>query len=410
MRALAAALALALVLATPLAAQGPAVWRSVDAATGRIVDLASLEQLARDFPDSTSVRLRLLNAQLSVGEGEAALASLTWLRERGHVFSQPGQAQIPQLIGAAHADTARGLLLPAAEVIAASTVFDMVQAEAGLIESVLVADNGMVAMATSVSRRAVFVRSGGGDWTAFPIVGAQSLSGLASAADSTRGWITSADLDGSPGNAGGFTGIFEVTGDLGNPNRIAAPPGVKVSDLAAGPDGTVYASDPEGGGIYRASLGAAELSVLVSPGALRSPQGLAASADGRRLYVSDYRYGLAVIDLATGAVSRLASDVAVALDGIDGLWRHGEELIAVQNGTSPMRIVALRLSDDGNRIVGHRTLEQAHPDWSEPLGGSIVAGTLYYVGNGQWERFDKGALKLGLSPLPTEIRRLPLDP
>ena len=150
--------------------------------------------------------------------------------------------------------------------------------------------------------------------------------------------------------------------------------------------------------------------MLVAPGTLRSPQGLVVSADGQRLYASDYRYCLAVVDLASGAVSRLASDLAVALDGIDGLWRHGEELIAVQNGTSPMRIIALRLSHDGMRIVGHRTLEQAHPDWSEPLGGSIAAGAIYYVGNGQWERFDKGALKPDLAALPTQIRRLPLDP
>lgn len=402
--------ALALVLAMPLAAQGPAPWRSVDAATGRIADLAGLERLARDFPDSTSVRLRLLNAQISAGESEAALASLAWLRERGHVFSKAAQAQIPQLIGAANADTARGLLLPSAEVIAASTVFDTVQAEAGLIESVLVADNGMEAMATSVSRRAVFVRSGGEDWTEFPVAGAQSLSGIASAADSGRGWIASSDLDGSPGNAGGFTGIFEVTDDLGNPRRIAAPAGVKVSDLAGGPDGTVYASDPEGGGIYRAPAGAAELRALLAPGTLRSPQGLALSADGQRLYASDYRYGLAVIDLASRAVSRLAADHAVALDGIDGLWQHGGELIAVQNGTSPMRIIALRLSGDGSRIVGHRTLEQAHPDWTEPLGGSIAAGALYYVGNGQWERFEQGAPRPDMPALPTQIRRLPLDP
>jgi hypothetical protein len=408
MRALAAALAL--VLAMPLAAQGPAAWRNVDAATGQIIEVAALERLASDFPDSTSVRLRLFSAQLSAGKAEAALASLAWLRERGHVFSQRAQAQIPELIGAAHAEATRALLLPVAEVIAASTVFDEIQAEAGLIESVLVADNGMEAMATSVSRRSVFVRSGSQDWAAYKIADAQALSGIASAADSSRGWIASANIDGSPAKTAGFTGLFELTGDFAKLRRIAAPSGVKVSDIAAGPHGTVYASDPEGGGIYRAPAGATELSVLVAPGTLRSPQGLAVSADGRRLYVSDYRYGVAMIDLSSGAATRLASDVAVALDGIDGLWRHGEELIAVQNGTSPMRIIALRLSGDGLRIVGHRTLEQAHPDWTEPLGGSVAAGSLYYVGNGQWERFDRGVLKRDLRPQPTQIRRLPLAP
>lgn len=408
MRAVAAALAL--VLAAPLGAQAPAAWRAVDAATGRIADVAGLEQLARDFPDSTSVRLRLLNAQLEAGEGEAALASLAWLREHGHVFSKGAQARIPALLGAEHAEAARALLLPAAEVIAGSAIFDEVQAGAGLIETVFVAENGMEAIATSVSRRAVFVRSGGEEWTAYDIPGAQSLSGIAAAPDGTKGWIASANIDGSPDDPAGFTGLFELTGDYDKLRRIPAPAGVKVSDLAAGPDGTVFASDPEGGGIYRAQAGATALSVLVAPGTLRSPQGLAVSSDGQRLYVSDYRYGLAVVDLSSGAVFRLASDVPVALDGIDGLWRHGDALIAVQNGTTPMRIIALRLSPDGLRIVGRRVLEQAHPDWTEPLGGSVAAGVLYYVGNGQWDRFDKGQPKPDTPSIATQIRRLPLEP
>ena len=65
MRALAAALVLA--LAAPLGAGELPAWRAVDAATGAIADVAGLEQLARDFPDSTSVRLRLFNAQLAAG-------------------------------------------------------------------------------------------------------------------------------------------------------------------------------------------------------------------------------------------------------------------------------------------------------------------------------------------------------
>ena len=406
MRTLAATLAL--LLAAPLAAEESPAWRAVDASTGQIADVAGLEQLARDFPDSASVRLRLFNAQLAAGNGEGALASLVWLKARGHVFSTRAQAQIPELIGASFAEAARGLLLLSAEVIVASTVFDTVQAEAGLIETVYVAPNGMEAMATSVSQRAVFVRSGGDDWDANAIADAHALSGIAAAPDAGSGWIASANIDGSPDDPARFTGLFQLTGDFGKIRRVPAPQGVKVSDLAAGPDGTMYASDPEGGGIYRAAPGATELSALVSPGMLRSPQGLAVSADGARLYVSDYRYGLAMIDLARCTVTRLASDVTAALDGVDGLWLYDGELIAVQNGTSPMRISAFTLSEDGTRIIGHRVLEQAHPEWTEPLGGSIARGALYYVATGQWDRFDKGSLREGMTAVPTVIRRLPL--
>jgi hypothetical protein len=408
MKALAATLAV--LLAVPLGAEEPPAWRAVDAATGTIADVAGLEQLARDFPDSASVRLRLFNAQLEAGDGAGALASLAWLRERSHVFSERAQAQIPVLIGAAHAEAARALLLPAAEVVAASTIFDEVQAEAGLIESVFVAPNGIEALATSVSRRSVYARGPGDAWEEIATPRAYVLSGIVSAPDGRTGWIASGNIDGSPVDPGRFSGLIGLTGEPSEFRLIPAPAGVAVSDLAVGPDGTVYASDPVGGGIYRASPSAAELSALVGPGALRSPQGLAVSADGVRLYVSDYRYGLAVIDVASGALTRLSSDVPAALDGVDGLWLHGRELIAVQNGTTPMRISAFALSEDGTRIIGHRILEQAHPDWTEPLGGSVAKGALYYVATGQWDRYEQGHLRDGMTAIPSVIRRLRLAP
>ena len=61
------------------------------------------------------------------------------------------------------------------------------------------------------------------------------------------------------------------------------------------------------------------------------------------------------------------------------------------------------------RVVGHRVLEQANPKWTEPLGGSIGKGSLYYVGNGQWDRYVKGEPVPDKPALPTQIRRLSLD-
>ncbi|MFM7376955.1 MAG: SMP-30/gluconolactonase/LRE family protein [Erythrobacter sp.] len=294
------------------------------------------------------------------------------------------------------------------EAITASTVFSTLPPEAGLIESVIVTPGADGALASSVSLHTLFALAGMVEWIEIPVPQAKALSGLASAPDGDLGWVASSNIDRSAPGPDGFSGLIGLNGDMNDPLLIAAPEGVVVSDVTVGPDGTVYASDPLSGGIYRARPDAKALETLAAPDTFRSPQGLAVSADGKRLYLSDYGYGLAVIDLASGAVSRLVSDVPTALDGIDGLWLHQGELIAVQNGTSPMRIIALRLSEDGRRISGHRTLEQAHPDWTEPLGGSIADGALYYVATGQWALYDKGMLREGAKPLPTVIRRLPL--
>ena len=156
-------------------------------------------------------------------------------------------------------------------------------------------------------------------------------------------------------------------------------------------------------------MGADRLALVddLRPGLLRSPQGLVLSPDGRRLYVSDYGYGIAEVHLTTGAVVRLESDAGTMLDGIDGLypWRGG--LIAIQNGTSPRRILWLRLSADGERIAGVRVLESNHPDWGEPTLGFVRRNDFLYVADAQWERYGEGGALQGDAPLrPTTIRLL----
>ena len=407
MRLLLAAAALA--LAAPVAAKSAPEWRPVDAETGQIRDIEGLSALAEAFPDSGSVRLRLLNAQLGAGDIEGVLASLAWLKERGYVFSAGAQAQVPQLLGEEHAATASALLIPEAEVIESSRVVSEVPAEAGLIESVVNPGGGLAYAATSISHNVLMLYAPGVGWVTDAIEGVNDLSGVISEPGDDMGWAASSNLDGSEEDEPLFNGLVGLTGNRGESVLVPAPEGVALSDLSVGPDATVFASDPLNGGIYRKPPGTdASLSALVEPGTFRSPQGSALSADGDRLYVSDYRYGLAFIDIESGAVSRLPSDVPVLLDGIDGLWRHENELIAVQNGTSPMRISAFTLSEDGERIVGARVLEQAHSEWTEPLGGNLSGDTLVYVGTGQWDRYDKGVLKEGMEAIPTQIRRLNL--
>lgn len=381
----------------------------VDSETAKIADLEGLGELTRSFPDSGSVRLRLLSAQLRAGEAEAALASLSWLNERGYVFGKAAQAQIPKLVGEGYAEAAAALLITKPKVIEASEEVSRVPSEAGLIEGVLAIGDAQILAATSVTERSVWMRVAEQDWIKMVPQGASDLSGIVQDPNGQMAWVASGNLDSSDDQAAPFSGLIGLTSDPDNPKRLPTPDGATVSDLSVSNEGVVFASSPTGGGLYKKAPGALTLETLIEPGVFRSPQGSAPSEDGNRLYVSDYRYGLAIVDLASGTVSRLESDVPALLDGVDGLWLHNGELIGVQNGTSPMRISAMRLSEDGSRIIGVRILEQAHPEWTEPLGGSVAQGAFYYVANGQWDRYEKGVLKEGFDPQPTIIRRLPLD-
>ena len=176
-----------------------------------------------------------------------------------------------------------------------------------------------------------------------------------------------------------------------------------------GPDGTVYGSDPLGGGVYTAGPQDPAMTALIAPGTFRSPQGLAVRPDGRSLFVSDYPYGLAVVMLPSRLVYRVQTQLPLLLDGVDGMWLHGNELVVVQNGINPHRIMALRLGAGPGTVVAAQVLERANPDWTEPLGGAVVGDMLTYIGTGQWDRFGPGGvLNEGAEAVPAAIRQLDL--
>jgi hypothetical protein len=77
------------------------------------------------------------------------------------------------------------------------------------------------------------------------------------------------------------------------------------------------------------------------------------------------------------------------LYGIDGLYRHGKWLIAIQNAFRPHRVVALRLSDDGREIREGRILVMNHPAFDEPNLGAIDGDRFFFIANSHWNRFDR---------------------
>jgi sugar lactone lactonase YvrE len=173
--------------------------------------------------------------------------------------------------------------------------------------------------------------------------------------------------------------------------------------------GDVYASDSRGPAIYRVRAGADTLEEFLRSPLLLSAQGMAFDRDERTMYVADYARGLLRVDLATREIQPVpAADGVLAL-GIDGLYAAGPDLIGVQNGVAPYRVVRLHLDGDGRRIVSADVLERARPDYAEPTLGVVVRGALYYVANSQWEQFRED----GTIAAPGELKaplvlRLPL--
>ena len=190
----------------------------------------------------------------------------------------------------------------------------------------------------------------------------------------------------------GRTGLFRIDPATGSITRAAELPRQSarqvLGDLVIAGN-LVYTTDSLTGAIHQYDISADAYSALVEPGLLRSPQGLVLDAAGEHLYVADYPSGLFRVSLQDGAVESLPMPGRTSAYGIDGLYRHGGELIAIQNGIRPYRVVAFTLSDDGSAVTASRVLAANLPDFDEPTLGVVRDDAFYFVANSHWNRFDR---------------------
>jgi len=210
----------------------------------------------------------------------------------------------------------------------------------------------------------------------------------------------------------GKSGLFRLDLDNGEISEHCLLPDSDaeqvLGDLVLARNGKVYTTDSLAGVVYVHEPGSDVFEVLVDRGVFGSPQGLALDAAEEYLYVADYVGGLFRVALATGNIEKLAISANASDYGIDGLYRYGDELIVIQNGIRPHRVVGMTLADDGLSIVDARTLASNLEEFDEPTLGFVRADDFYFVANSHWNRFDRdNGLPNGLTgPI---ILRLPLN-
>jgi hypothetical protein len=97
------------------------------------------------------------------------------------------------------------------------------------------------------------------------------------------------------------------------------------------------------------------------------------------------------------------------LAGLDGLSRVGNDLIAVQIGVRPERVLRLRLGANGERVTAVEVLEMNHPYYAGPIQGEVDGNAFVYVANSQLAlgNGETGAFATERAR-PTVVLRLPL--
>lgn len=234
--------------------------------------------------------------------------------------------------------------------------------------------------------------------------GLWAVLGLAADEKHRRLWVATAALPemerAQPGELG-RSAIVAFDLDTGaEKHRFALPDDGRThafADLTIPRDNKVYVTDSAAGVLYALDLGTGKYEALTEPGALSSPRGIARVRGGRYLYVADHTQGLYRYDLDKRALLRVDVARDISVYGIDGLYRDDDDLVAVQNGIRPHRIVRFTLDRNGRRVRRAQVLAAALAEFDEPALGVVDGSRFHFVANG-----NRGAA--GKEPVVMNVR------
>lgn len=159
-------------------------------------------------------------------------------------------------------------------------------------------------------------------------------------------------------------------------------------DLVVAKNNDVYVSDSAEPLIYKISGNKTEIWKDFRNEAFNL-QGIAFNENQSKLFVADYLKGILQIDIKDGNHCWLKFPQNVTKKGIDGLVFYKDNLIAIHNGVTPIRIVKYKLNQNGNEILDFVVLDNNRKEFNEPALASVFKDKLYFFANSPWKLYDK---------------------
>jgi hypothetical protein len=365
----------------------------------------TLLELSPLLPGSPRVAFNLAASEALLGHGDAAIARLRDWEKMGLVYDLAGDEDFVSLHESPEFQRILKLLEEHQKPTANATLAFPIAAPDLLSEDIAYDSKTHRFFISSARQGKIY--SGDGKLFATTPWGAMALCADAARRTlwATVGWLPHceaclpADKD--------KTALLAFDLDSGAlKQRIESPVPGLLGDMTLGRRGEIYVSEGIHGAVLRLQAGAKQFDRLDAEGDFPSPQTPALSADEKTLYVPDYLRGISAMDLATHKVEWLQPAPGIALSGIDGLYVFRGAFIAVQNGTTPARII--QFSGD---LRSQRVLEAQTPGLGEPTHGVIVGDEFYFLANSGWSAYDEaGKKKPGAAPVKSEVRKLKLRP
>jgi hypothetical protein len=375
--------------------------------------LAALRGADRLAPGHPMLLFHLARTSAQLGDTAQALAALERLAPLGRAAPLEADSAFARLRGSPRFQSLAARLAARAEPLVRSDTLLVTRGEEIYPESVAWDPRTRSFLLGSlVANKVVRIRPDG-MMRDFAVAGPPGrVIGIRADPVRRRLWVTTTPVDSAaprtPVGLGGWTELHAYDLDSGRLLRRLSLPDRRgpqqLNELVITARGEVLVNDGIGNAVYRVpARGGTLVRIFGGDPRFTWPNGMALSADGRKLYVA-HAEGLSAIDLRTGRRTLLPHPRGTALATLDGMYRCGGDLVAIQRLSDFEQVIRIRIARDA--ITSVEVLERRHPAYEQPTTGVIVGNELVYIANSRYARIrPDGTAPAG--PGGTVLLRLP---
>ncbi len=182
----------------------------------------------------------------------------------------------------------------------------------------------------------------------------------------------------------------------------------ELGPIAVSGDGDIYVAGLAQPIVFRKTAKGQHLEPFMGINDFIGIRDLAVSPDGK-LYIADSAMGILVVDVLEQTSVMLAVPDNLNLGAISGLFYSKGNLVMIQNGFQPQRIIRLELGANGSVVTESTPLAIALAEFDRPAFGTIKGEDVYYFANpgkNQPVKVMKTPLEPGESIQSAELKRI----
>jgi hypothetical protein len=139
--------------------------------------------------------------------------------------------------------------------------------------------------------------------------------------------------------------------------------------------------------LFRIKNGSENVEPMLSLKGLNSIKAITSNNKQNYLYISDFEMGIFVLNLESLKLAPLVRSNKGFVAGINDLFFDDGDLVAIQSGVNPARLMRYVLKED-LLMVNMFPIEASNEHFKSLGNGTLVGDHVYYAANSQWANVD----------------------